>query len=612
MTKDRRLHALRRQIDRLQLRLARLERLSYRLSSIRLAVFAFGVLAAAAVFFFGDVRLFWLPLLLAILPFGLLVRYHRRVERSLVAHKEWARIKEQQTARMTLDWERLPPSDTRPQNALELDLDLVGSFSLHRLIDTSVSQGGSLRLRTWLAARSSDPAESLERQSVVRELAPLPLFRDRMILSGRLSAGDQSGSADGRWSEEGLLDWMQQHALPDSVHRWLLLLAGLAALNAVLFILHLAGLAPPLWRISFLLYVGLFLIRSRELGRPFGEAAGLRDSLEPLVGIFRQLEEYSYRNTPGLKSLCAPFLEESERPSNHLRRVNRTVTAAGIRRNPFFWLLLNAVAPWDYYVAVQLDRRREELAKRLPLWMNVWYELEALGSLANLAYLNPHFSFPELMTTVGEEQVPLLEARELGHPLIPDDEKVCNDFAIETLGEVNLFTGSNMSGKSTFLRTVGLNLSLAFAGGPADARLLRTVPFRMRTCIRIKDSVTDGISYFYAEVKCLKALLVELEGGGDAPLIYFIDEIFRGTNNRERLIGSRAYMKALAGKFGAGLVSTHDLELIQLADELPPIRNHHFRDEVAEGRLTFDFKLHRGPSPTTNALRIMRAEGLPI
>jgi DNA mismatch repair ATPase MutS len=169
-----------------------------------------------------------------------------------------------------------------------------------------------------------------------------------------------------------------------------------------------------------------------------------------------------------------------------------------------------------------------------------------------------------------------------------------------------------MSGKSTFLRTVGVNLSLAFAGGPVDARLLRTAPFRMRTCIRIQDSVTDGISYFYAEVKCLKSLLAELEGEHDRPLIYFIDEIFRGTNNRERLIGSRAYLEALAGKFGAGLVSTHDLELVQLADELPPIRNHHFRDEVAEDRLIFDFKLHRGPSPTTNALKIMRAEGLPI
>jgi hypothetical protein len=612
MTKARRLRALQQQIDRLQVRLARLEKVSYRASSVRLAIFAIGVVAAGAVFFFGEVRFFWVPLLLAIVPFGLLVRYHRRVERSIAAHKEWSQIKVGQVARMELDWERLPASDTRPEQAIELDLDLVGRHSLHRLIDTAVSRGGSLRLRKWLAARSSDPGMTLERQATVRELAPLPLFRDKLILCGKLSTSDRPGSTDGRWSEESLLKWLQQHALPPSLRRWLLLLAGLATMNVLLFTLSAADLAPPLWRVSFVLYVGLFLFRSRELGRPFGEAAGLRDSLEPLVAIFRQLEDYAYRNSPRLESLCAPFLEEGQRPSNYLRRVNRIVSATGIRRNPLLWLLLNAVGPWDYYFAIQLDKRREELAERLPLWMDVWYELEALDSLANLAYLNPHFTFPEVAAAGGEGQAPLLEARDLGHPLIPDDEKVCNDFVIEKLGEVNLFTGSNMSGKSTFLRTVGVNLSLAFAGGPVDARLLRTAPFRMRTCIRIQDSVTDGISYFYAEVKCLKSLLAELEGEHDRPLIYFIDEIFRGTNNRERLIGSRAYLEALAGKFGAGLVSTHDLELVQLADELPPIRNHHFRDEVAEDRLIFDFKLHRGPSPTTNALKIMRAEGLPI
>jgi hypothetical protein len=612
MIKTRRLNALQKQIDRLQLRIGSLEKSSYRLSSIRLIVFASGVIAAGVVFFFGDVRFFWVPLLLAILALGLLVRYHRRLERSIAAHMEWSKIKETQAARMVLDWERLPLSDLRPEQAVELDLDLVGSHSLHRLIDSSVSRGGSLRLREWLAAASADPGETLERQAIVCELAPLPLFRDKLILCGKLSAVDKPGSADGRWSEERLMTWLRQHALPHSLRRWLLVLAGLAALNVVFFVLYAAGVAPPLWRISFILYLVLFLLRSRELGRPFSEAAGLRDSLEPLVEIFRQLEAYSYRNTPNLETLCAPFLEQGERPSNYLKRVNRIVSATGIRGNPLFWLLLNAVGPWDYYFAIQLDKRREELAERLPAWMDAWYELEALGSLANLAYLNPHFTFPKFTAAGQEGQTPLFEARELGHPLIPDDEKVCNDFVVEKLGEVNLFTGSNMSGKSTFLRTVGINLSLAFAGGPVDARMLRTVPFRMRTCIRIKDSVTDGISYFYAEVKCLKALLAELEGEYNTPLIYFIDEIFRGTNNRERLIGSRAYLEALAGKFGAGLVSTHDLELVQLADELPPVRNYHFRDEVAGDRLIFDFKLHRGPSPTTNALKIMRAEGLPI
>jgi len=168
------------------------------------------------------------------------------------------------------------------------------------------------------------------------------------------------------------------------------------------------------------------------------------------------------------------------------------------------------------------------------------------------------------------------------------------------------------AGKSTFLKTVGINLALAFAGGPVDAQGLETALFRLHTCIRISDSVVDGISYFYAEVRCLKSLLAALQAQDRHPLFYFIDEIFRGTNNRERLIGSRAYIRALASREGIGLISTHDLELVQLAGEIPNLKNYHFRDDVSDGRMVFDYTVNPGPSPTTNALRIMRMEGLPI
>jgi DNA mismatch repair ATPase MutS len=170
-----------------------------------------------------------------------------------------------------------------------------------------------------------------------------------------------------------------------------------------------------------------------------------------------------------------------------------------------------------------------------------------------------------------------------------------------------------MSGKSIFLRTVGVNLCLAYAGGPVDAAELRTLPFRLYTCIRIRDSLGEGISYFYAEVKRLKGLLdaLRLVAPG-LPLLYLVDEIFRGTNNRERLSGSRAYVKALIGAPGVGLIATHDLELAALAAEHPQARNVHFQDQAAGGRLTFDYRLRPGSSPTTNALKIMAFEGLPL
>jgi DNA mismatch repair ATPase MutS len=200
----------------------------------------------------------------------------------------------------------------------------------------------------------------------------------------------------------------------------------------------------------------------------------------------------------------------------------------------------------------------------------------------------------------------------LGHPLIPDGERVCNDLTVHTLGEVAVITGSNMAGKSVFLKTVGMNLALAYAGGAVCAQQLETVLFRLFTCLGISDSVTDGISYFYAEVKRLKALLVELEREHALPLWFAIDEIFRGTNNRERLLGSRAYLRALIGQYAIGFIATHDLELATLADELSQVRNYHFRDQVKGDRMAFDYTLRTGPCPTTNALTIMRLEGLPV
>jgi DNA mismatch repair ATPase MutS len=183
---------------------------------------------------------------------------------------------------------------------------------------------------------------------------------------------------------------------------------------------------------------------------------------------------------------------------------------------------------------------------------------------------------------------------------------------VDEVGSLAIITGSNMAGKSSFLRTIGINLRLAYAGGSVVAQSLETILFRLYTSIQIQDSLSDGFSFFYAEVRRLKALLVAVEDSGERPLFFLIDEIFRGTNNRERLIGSRAYVRALSGKNGVGLIATHDLELVKLVQELPGIRNFHFRDDVVDGRMTFDYLLHPGPCPTTNALKIMQLTGLPI
>jgi len=235
--------------------------------------------------------------------------------------------------------------------------------------------------------------------------------------------------------------------------------------------------------------------------------------------------------------------------------------------------------------------------------------------LGTFSALHPDYKFPDINT----DAQPVMEVRSLGHPLISPEKKVCNDIRMESLGNLSIITGSNMAGKSTFIRALGVNLCLAYAGGPVNAAFFRCLPFRLYTCIRINDSIGDGFSYFYAEVKRLKGLLVALKPDGISdhdeqirPMLYLIDEIFRGTNNHERRIGSRAYVKTLIGARGVGLIATHDLELANLADIYPQVHNFHFRDVVQEGKLVFDYIIRPGPSPTTNALKIMEMEGLPV
>ncbi|MGZ8375559.1 MAG: MutS-related protein, partial [Nitrospira sp.] len=216
--------------------------------------------------------------------------------------------------------------------------------------------------------------------------------------------------------------------------------------------------------------------------------------------------------------------------------------------------------------------------------------------------------------STGEQNgtIAVLHATQLGHPLLPTKSRIANDVDLTGLGSIHLITGSNMSGKSTFLRTIGINLCLAQAGGPVCAQSFTWTWSRLACCIRVDVSLDAGLSFFYAEVKRLKAILDATKELAAPPVLFLIDEIFKGTNNRERLIGSRAYITALSQGHGFGLVSTHDLELADLEQAVPGLINAHFQETVSAGALEFDYRIRPGPCPTTNALRIMELEGLPI
>jgi MutS domain V len=625
-------------IARLQRRSTCLENLSRKYWNARRVIFFGGLLLALFAFGSSGIKVGIALTSVFLATFLLVVFYHRRVLDSITRTALMLKIKQVQLARIRVDWDLLPLSEhsedekkreSHPEIAhpFERDLDITGERSLLRLLDSSITAEGSQRLRSWLLSTTPDPLVIEKRQSLVRELTGHALFRDKLQLLSAVASKDSRTSGgwndptgrSSRWKTRTLIDWILLGLNEQSLRPILMLLATLAGLNIIFIVLAFLSVIPHVWPIVFLIYVGVMIAYQSRIATSWGELQNLESVLSRFKTVFQYLETRGFRSTPGLAEICADFIDKKKPPSVEARKLERLAAALGLRTNALLWVLVHALVPWDFYFTHRLELIKKDLAQLFPRWLNAWYELEALNSLANFAYLNPTYVFPTIVPLAAGDSLEnpqsrtanVFDARKLGHPLLKPEAKVCNDFNLDHQNRIVILTGSNMAGKSTFLRTVGTNLCLAYAGAPVNADSLQTSLFRVFTCINVSDSVQDGLSYFYAEVKRLKALLAATEPGDPRQVLFLIDEIFRGTNSRERGIGSRAYLLSLLQRKAVGLVATHDLELGKLADEISAVVNLHFREEVLEGRMVFDYKLRPGPCPTTNALQIMRLEGLP-
>ncbi len=593
-------------IERLKRRNETLQIIYRRLALLRLSVFFLGIILGAGISLQSPLA-GGLVLAAFAVVFTVIALRHQKIARSIRRFELVQNLDRAQLARLELNWEQIPaptPLDRSAKHPYDFDLDILGDNSLQQLLDTSVTRGGARKLADWLLDREPALIEIRQRQTLLRELIPLRRLRERLRLDfGFLPKGKLDGSRFVQW-----LDQQRQPLISRAAY-----VAGLslAVLNAALLALHLLAGWPPVVIVSFVVYTCLLMLHQLKLGRLFGDAMIIEDELRSYRAVLQRLEHFSYRNSPGLADLCAPLRDPRQRPSDILKSVSRLLLGISSRANPMVYLLLNVALPTDFILARRLWRVQEHLRERVPAWLDLIYQMEALLSLANFAWLHPDYRFPELEESTTEKP-PALRARSLGHPLLHAGKRVANDAAIENRGTVCLITGSNMSGKSTFLRTIGVNLVLAYAGAPVVAQDFHTTLFRLFTCIRISDSIADGLSYFYAEVRRLRMMLDEARRPDSRPLFYLIDEIFKGTNNVERLVGSRSYIRSIARHNTLGLVTTHDLELTLLADEIEGFYNFHFREQLSQGQMSFDYRLHRGPCPTTNALKIMALEGLPV
>ncbi len=593
-----------RRTDRL---IERGTRISASFTRLRLAIFLSGLVCTVALYKVDWYHSGNLSLALFLAIFVAVAAYHNKVESQIHRLRQWKQIKQTHLARIALDWSAIPPrpGEAPKSHPFAVDLDLYGAHSLTHLVDTTVSDHGRERLQGWFLEQPAPPADWHARQSLVRELAPRSLFRDRLSLDAKL-AGDQE--INGK-----RLAAVTEHSINLPHLNTILAVQALLALTTIsLALATMFGHLPGYWMFSFAAYVLIYFMtdQGEEL---LEHAVGLHHETERLATVLGYIERHARRQTTFLASTWARLIGGTS-PTLQLKRAARTLHAISIKAHPLVHLMVNALCPWDLWFLRRLIRAQQEIKLALPQWLNCLAEVEAASALATFAYLHPDYAWPTPVTTSGEQNgvPPTLQADQLAHPLLSAKTRVANEVRLAGRGSIHLITGSNMSGKSTFLRTIGINLCLAQAGGPVCASSFEWTWSRLACCIRVDDSLDAGLSFFYAEVKRLKAILETTRDSTAPPTLFLIDEIFKGTNNRERLIGSQAYITELSKGNGYGLVSTHDLELADLEHAVPGLTNAHFQETVSAGALTFDYQFRPGPCPTTNALRIMELEGLPI
>jgi DNA mismatch repair ATPase MutS len=331
-----------------------------------------------------------------------------------------------------------------------------------------------------------------------------------------------------------------------------------------------------------------------------GSAAGSWRAMFALV----EAEAFDARLLAGDR---ARLVAGTRKASEEISALERIVGFVDARRNEVFRLLIGPLLMWDVHGAFALARWRARAGSHVRGWLDVLGEVEGLASLAGFAFEHPDFAWPEL----AEE--PAFEARSLGHPLLSDGQRVGNDVRLPGAGHALVVTGSNMSGKSTLLRALGVNALLAYAGAPVCATRLRIGEARIATSMRIEDSLEEGVSHFYAELKRLKRVVDLALEQGRAPVLFLLDEILHGTNSRERVIGACGVVRELVQHAALGAVSTHDLGITALERELGGrVENVHFEEQVDGGTMTFDYVLRPGIVHSSNALRLMRAVGIAV
>jgi len=478
------------------------------------------------------------------------------------------------------------------------DLDIFNRASLFQYANRCTSEQGKKLFAGWLL----DPASSeiiVERQQAIKELSHQFEWRQQLQSYGVA----HSINID---TERKIENWLLEDFRFMNKSHWKLLRFILPAISFALLILHIVDIIP-----SAIFYSSIFLMLAISFGISklimplFTKLNKVAPQLETLSDSVSWIEKGDVK-TKLLVELRSKYIDGSVLSSQTIKKLKKILDNTDIRLNPLVFIPLNTFLFWDLQQVMILENWKKENKEHIGDWFHSLAEIESLSSLANLSFNHPDWCFPAISKEHGA-----VIADSLGHPLILKEKLVTNSFSTEGNEGLNLITGSNMAGKSTFLRSVGVNIVLAMMGSPVCAGSFTVSNMKVISSMRVSDNLEENTSTFYAELKKLKEVIEAVYRNEKVFLL--LDEILRGTNSADRHTGSKALIKQLIHHNAAGLIATHDLELAKLADEFPlKLHNYHFDVQVAGDELYFDYKLKKGICTSMNASLLMKKIGIEL
>lgn len=526
--------------------------------------------------------------------FGFIISIHNKLKFSRDTTKHLIRINEEEVLRLGGGLSKLYDGHhyEDKNHFFAPDLDIFGSNSLFQLLVRSRQEKSRDLAASWLL-QHAPPKEISERHEAVRELSKKTEWRQHFTALGMHNEQNEKANND------GFMAWLKDDNSFLGKTLWEILSYLMPALSLCLTVLILAFDYP--YQLIFIpILTNLFFLKVifdplLKITKEFDAATKTLKSYEKLINSV----ENTVFESKKLLELQSVFTDQNRSASTAVRSLRRILLQLFNRANMLYFPL-NMVFLLDLIWLLKAEKWRKSYGHQVENWFDAIHEIDVLNDMASLSYANPDFVFP----TVANEPYSL-KALQLGHPLIPVSERITNDFTLSGRGKSGLITGSNMSGKSTFLRTVGINLVMAQSGLPVCAASYTYSPMMVFSSMRTQDNLEEHISSFYAELSRIKLLLDSI---GDKPIFYLLDEILKGTNSEDRHKGSLSLVSQLTHKNCMGLVTTHDLSLANMENDL--VTNYSFNSNIVGDEIIFDYKLTPGPCKSFNASKLMEKMGI--